>query len=271
MRIFFVQRREGVSENTPKNFIKEEYPLASSGKGSLTVEAAFVLPIFLFAMLVFLYFMRMVQGYEWIQEGLAVTARAASQYGILEKRRFYQYMEETKGQLIYIEGGKEGISLQGSLIVPETEQIVVKAEYKVRLPIPFFAGEGITIHQMVKSRVFCGSKTWKREAAEEEEEWIYITKYGTVYHRHKSCSFLNPSVQMVGKEEVFRKRNKKGGRYYPCESCVKTKEAMESVLYITEEGDCFHSSLGCKGINRTIYEIPLSKAVGLRACDKCGG
>ncbi|KSV59228.1 hypothetical protein ASU35_09910 [Acetivibrio ethanolgignens] len=270
MRIFFVQRREGVSENTPKNFIKEEYPLVSSGKGSLTVEAAFVLPIFLSAMLVFLYFMRMVQGYEWIQEGLTVTARAASQYGILEKRRFYQYMEERKGQLIYIEDGKEGISLQGSFIVPGTEQIVVKAEYKVRLPIPFFAGEGITIHQMVKSRVFSGVGVWKRKAAGEEER-VYITKYGTVYHRYKDCSFLNPSIQMVGKEEVFRKRNKKGGKYYPCESCIKKKEAMESALYITKEGECFHSSLGCKGINRTIYEIPLSRAVGLRACDKCGG
>lgn len=260
-----------MSENTPKYFIKEGYPPALSRRGSLTVEAAFVLPIFLSAMLVFLYFMRMVQGYERIQEGLAVTARAASQYGILEKRRFYQYMEERKGQLIYIVGGKKGISLQGSLIVPGTEQIVVKAEYKVRFPIPFFAGEGITIHQMAKSRVFCGSKIWKREAAEEEETWVYITKYGTVFHRHKSCSFLNPSVQMAGEEEVLRKRNKKGGKYYPCESCIKTKGDRESVFYITEEGDRFHSSLGCKGIDRTIYKVPLSKTAGLRMCGKCGG
>lgn len=259
-----------MSENTPKNFIEKEYPLSSFRKGSLTVEAAFVLPIFLSAMLVFLYFMRMVQGYEWIQEGLAVTARGASQYGILEKRRFYQYMEKTKGQFIYIEGGKEGISLQGSLIVPGTEKIIVKAEYKVRLPIPFFAGEGIIIHQMVKSRVFSGVKVWERKAVSEEER-VYITKYGTVYHRHRGCSFLNPSIQMVRREEVFRKRNKKGGKYYPCESCMKTKEAMEEVLYITEEGECFHSFPGCKGINRTIYEIPRSKAAGLRACDKCGG
>lgn len=255
----------------PKKLRKKGYPSALSEKGSLTVEAAFVLPVFLFAMLVFLYFMRMVQGYERIQEGLTMTARGASQYGILEKKRFYKYIEKTKGSFRYIEGGRQGISLQGSVIIPETEQIIVKAEYRVHFPIPFFTGEGIVIRQIAKSRVFSGVTEWKKGAAAGEEPMVYVTKYGEVYHQYRSCSFLNPSIQMVWEKEVLRKRNKNGGKYYPCESCIRTKEAMKSALYITEEGERFHSSPGCKGLNRTIREIPLSEAAGLRRCGKCGG
>lgn len=271
MRVFFCTKKERRVRNISPILYDtaKEYPVLSlSRKASLTVEAAFVLPVFLFAMLVFLYFMRYWQGYGQIAEGLAVTARQASQRGVFEKNEFYRYLEENGGSFSYISGGKSGISLKDSYISPVTEKIRVKAEYKVILPIPFFSGPGMVVHQEVKSRVFSGTEAWCKGSA-AEGGFVYVTKYGSVYHLHRGCSSLNPSIRMVFGTEVFSERNKKGGKYKPCGACMKNQKLKEQALYITEEGDYFHSTPGCMGLNRTIYKVPFSEAAGMNACSKC--
>lgn len=273
MRVFFCTKEERrVRKYLPiKKYPAKEYPVLSlSRRASLTVEAAFVLPVFLFAMLVFLYIMRLLQGYEEIEEGLAVTARAASQKGILEKSCFYDYLEESGSSFSYIQGGKSGISMKGSYLMPGTEKILVRAEYKVLFPVPFFSGYGIPVRQEVKSRVFSGVDFWKRRTG-EEGVYVYVSKYGSAYHQSRSCSYLNPSIHMVSGTEVFRKRNRKGSKYKPCGACMKKTEISERMLYITEDGEYFHSTPGCIGLNRTVYKVLFSEAAGRSACDKCVG
>lgn len=273
MRVFFCTNEEGrVRNHMPiKKYPAKEYPVLSlSRRASLTVEAAFVLPVFLFAMLVFLYFMRILQGYEEIEEGLAVTARMASQKGILEKSCFYDYLEENNSSFSYIQGGKKGISMKGSYLIPGTEKILVRAEYRVLLPLPFFNGYGILIRQEVKSRVFSGVDFW-RKGTGKEGGCVYVSKYGSVYHQSRSCSYLNPSVHMVSDTEVFQKRNRSGSKYKPCSVCMRKGETLEHMLYITEDGEYFHSTPGCSGLNRTVYKVLLSEIIGYGACNKCGG
>lgn len=273
MRVFFCTNRERRVRNClRKTKWAKKYPhLASPRKGSLTAEAAFVLPVFLFGMLVFLYLLRIYQGREQIQEALAVTARAASQYGVIQGERFYDSLEENGGSFSYIPGGSRGISLSGSGIIPVTEEIWIQAEYKVMLPVPFFDGRGLTICQKTKSRVFSGVSFWGHPSGESREELVYVTENGTVYHRQRSCSYLNPSVSMTWGQEVFNKRNKKGGKYKPCGACMKKKTVSDRSLYITEKGDCYHSTPGCMGLKRTVYEIELSKMGSIHCCSKCGG
>lgn len=271
MRVFFCTNEERRVRNyMPRKERAKEYPaLASLCRASLTVEAAFVLPIFLFSMLLFLYFMRLAQGYEQIQEALAITARAASQYGVVEKEGFYQYLEENSGSFSFIQDGKKGILFNKADISPVTEKIFLQVKYQVIFPVPYLGQKGITIYQEVKSRVFSGVTVWGEQKLEEREQIVYVAKYGTVYHFHKSCSYLNPSVQMVRGDTVFQRRNKKGGKYKPCGSCMKRQKVETKALYITDEGDYFHSSLSCMGLKRTIYERRLSEVIGLGVCNKC--
>lgn len=250
---------------------RKGYPdLAPFCRASLTVEATFVLPIFLFAMMAFLYFLRISAGYCQIQEGLTQTARAASQYGYLDTNRFYSYMEKNGGKLSYIPEGSRGISLFGSYISPSTQMITVKASYRVSLPVPFFNHFGITISQQTQSRVFSGVDYWgTKDGTGEDERIVYVTEHGTVYHLHRSCTYLKPSIRMVFGDEVYQERNHSGGKYKSCSLCMK-KSGVNQALYITSEGDRYHGTLSCSGLKRTIREISLSQAAGMRACSKCG-
>jgi len=96
----------------------------------------------------------------------------------------------------------------------------------------------------------------------------FITKNGTVYHRNRNCTYLNPSVKAVFYEDLKEKRNENGAIYYACEKCGNGKK---TVVYITEQGTKYHTSLECSGLKRTIYSILLSEVGGRLPCSKCGG
>ena len=42
------------------------------------------------------------------------------------------------------------------------------------------------------------------------------------------------------------------------------------LLYITNQGDCYHKDLGCSGIKRTVRMIRLSEVGTRRPCSRCG-
>ena len=51
----------------------------------------------------------------------------------------------------------------------------------------------------------------------------------------------------------------------------RTKGALgQSMVYITDYGDRWHSSLSCSGLKRSIYMIRKTKATDKRMCKKCG-
>ena len=102
----------------------------------------------------------------------------------------------------------------------------------------------------------------------EDEETVYITETGMVYHRDYHCNYLELSARMVPAEIVEDLRNESQGKYYPCERCAH--KGAGSGVYITDYGDRYHTSLSCSGLKRTIYAVPLSEAVGKGACSKCG-
>ncbi len=64
-------------------------------------------------------------------------------------------------------------------------------------------------------------------------------------------------------------RNEDGGKYYACELC-DGDATSNGVIYITESGSAYHSDLGCSGLTRTIYAVPLSEVIGKGVCSRCG-
>lgn len=102
----------------------------------------------------------------------------------------------------------------------------------------------------------------------EEEIFVYITETGTVYHRNRGCSYLNPSIKSAGKTELESLRNKSGAIYYVCPLCGGGAAGR---YYVTDYGTNYHTSIACPGLKRTIYEVRLSEVGGRGPCSKCGG
>ena len=66
---------------------------------------------------------------------------------------------------------------------------------------------------------------------EESGAYVYVTESGTVYHVLANCSYIRLSVEKVKSGGIADRRNQYGGKYYPCDGCLKKNAAPETVLY----------------------------------------
>ncbi len=261
-------------------------------EASLTVEAALVLPIFLFGILFFLYFFQILFLQDTIQSGITEAGKFISRYQyllqeeevsvltkqLILRQRFLEYLDEESINTSCIVGGISGISLGKSKIMEENDEIEITAYYLVQFPVPFFGEKRSLIRQNVHTRAFTG-KEMKNQQEEslyddgneklDEDVLVYMTENGTVYHRSEECTHLRLSITIVEKGQLPSVRNEGGGKYKPCEKCIKG-EKEQTIYYIAKEGDKYHLSLSCSGLKRTIYSIPYSKVKDKRKCSRCG-
>ena len=112
---------------------------------------------------------------------------------------------------------------------------------------------------------YCGGDFAQTEVM--KDCYVYITETGTVYHKDRACTYLNPSIQTTSKEELVNKRNQAGGIYHICELCGN---GNGNYVYVTTYGDRCHSDRMCSGLKRTIYTIRLSEVGKRPPCSKCG-
>lgn len=203
---------------------------------SMTIEAALVLPLFLFAVMNLMSFIEIY--------------RMQSNWNM----KLHQTVKEMAvvGSAIDFSRDDECVDL----IVP------YKAE-------PFVAVVGFRDFLMfsrMRTRAWTG---YDNEAVQEDEgqELVYITEYGEVYHSTKSCSYLKLSIRAVAREYVEELRNEDGSCFYACEECGK---ACKNTVFVTSYGNRYHATLRCSGIKRTIKEIPLLEVGNRKPCKKCG-
>ena len=149
--------------------------------------------------------------------------------------------------------------------------VELTADYRAG-PLIAFPGYGtISLQSRYCGHAWVGYEiggTSAQAPGEEEEETVYVTPTGRVYHRDDGCTYLMPRLTAVSASQIGAERNDSGGRYYACETC---RPARSGTLYITEYGNRYHSSPGCSSIKRTIREVKLSEVVGrMPPCSKCG-
>lgn len=262
-------------------------------KAVMTVEASLILPIFI---MLFMNLLSMIEAYR-IHSSVAMslweTGRDAAKYLYLEDAA------EDKLDLLREAGvGKTGAVLtslsagnqiaadlenypiwekivkggrSGFLVTGETEKngiLRIDCSYGIQ---PLFASF-TPISKVLKNHYY--GHAWTGYAldggkTEEEEIWVYITETGTVYHKNRGCSYLNPSIRSVSAEELDSLRNRGGGVYYECPLCNDFPAGVN--YFVTDYGTNYHRSVSCSGLKRTIYAVKISEAGGRGACSKCGG
>ena len=267
-------RRSGIcpAEFNPS---RSRYAAGTVRRGSFTVEAALVVPIFLLALLVFLGFFPLLLIQTQVNAALQYTARImAVSYQDEEEEvsivslaegilLFRSYLGEHGLSEDFLENGVNSISLSNTDLSGEYVQLV--ANYEVELPTGFWGIDSLPVEQCVSAKKWTGAGSDSSDG-EEDTEYVYITPSGSVYHTTTSCPYLSLSTRSVSYSSLSSLRNSNGNIYSAC-SCY----GGESIVYVTNYGTLYHGSLSCSYLKRTIYKVKLDAVGDRSACSKCGG
>ena len=260
---------------------------------SLTIEAALVVPIFLFAILNLYSMMEIFETQMCMQAALHQTAKEMAvegyAYNLIGESAVTKslpvqvafsesYVRGKVNKLItkekldgsIIKNGSKGISYSFSKIMKK-DRIELVAVYGITPRFTMVPFSDVYTFTQAKVRAFTGYDPTMEEkgSGEEEEIYVYVTETGTAYHMDRGCSHLKLSINLISKEDLSLARNEDGGKYKACKYC-KSGKSENNLFLITNQGDKYHTSVSCTGLKRTIKTIPLSKAGGYYPCSRCG-
>lgn len=177
-----------------------------------------------------------------------------------------------------IDGGYDGILFYGSSIFDEDECVTITLTYEIKFPVFQRILPKLPVIQTVRMRSFNGyaveSKAQSVEdensdEKEKEEEMVYITPNGDVYHTNKSCTYLKISVMSCPSISIASRRNNSGAKYYACERCFNHGDKTPDTVYITASGNRYHKNASCTAISRSILTVPISEVANRRLCKRC--
>lgn len=259
----------------------------------MTVEAAMVLPLFLFAVLNILNVVNDITLHVKMQTAMhqtgLVLARHAYAYEKMEQG--FELPESALADVVFsqayvrdqvidtvkeaefvragIHNGADGVSFLHSEILAG-DRITMVADYRADA---LFLPEQFSSFHMV-NRVCLRKWTGYDPAAGMEnadvpEQIVYVAEYGEVYHCSRNCYHINVRIRQTNAEELDGERNESGGRYSPCELCGGRRTS--GVFYLTEDGERYHTTAACSGLRRTVRAVPISEVGSRTPCSHCGG
>lgn len=237
---------------------------------SLTVEASLILPVFLFAMIITAYLGKLASCQDDVQQAITRIAREASaEYGaskatVLKSSVYYQTKFAS-----YMKGMGLSVSFAQSRLMRENDEIDLIVTYRMKIPFFFPALSQFSMRQRVHTRAFTGVERRGQESA-SPNRMVYVTETGRVYHDNLLCPYLKLSISQILYGDLAAERNESGGKYKRCERCCRRKNIESStMIYITNYGDRYHSSISCSGLKRNIRQISITEAGSRTACSKC--
>ncbi len=242
-------------------------------RGSMTVEAALTIPLFLFAVLCLVYLLE-IQAVQFSVRAAAQSAakEAAQEAALLPalnpvslKSDIVNTVGADRLERSIISGGSAGIQCWTSYFDTGRGTIHICVAYRVRLPFPDYTNLGSRVNCEFEVKAWTGYK--KPGLESEDDSIVYITEHGRVYHSDYHCTYLQLSIQFVPYSGLSGLRNESGGRYHACEKCVHG--STMAGVYITGYGNKYHNSLSCSGLKRSIRAVKKSEVSGMGGCSRC--
>ena len=248
-------------------------------KASFLIETMVVLPLFVCFAVFLLFHFRVMEIQSDVGQALSYTARlmAFSAYNEKETSDNGDFVNMTEAKVLFhaklseygcpdrfIEFGNLGISLVESEL--DGRDIKLSAVYRVKLPVSVFGVKAYTITQNAVSAKWIGDR---ETSVTDEGKWVYITPSGKAYHTRTDCPYLDLTIRAVSWTDMLTLRNKSGAKYKACETCGQEATIMQ-LIYVTDYGDRYHSTLTCPGLKRTILMVKPSETGDRHACPKCG-
>lgn len=271
-----------------QNFIDRKR-VSFSASASLTLEAALVLPLFLFAGVIMIMPLRIMDIQRQVQAIAEQVSEEIGQAAYLSKYTInktdnteiqsfetnefwnaaaaYSYAElkmRTRLQDLPV----SHLSLQRSRLLEDGEIIDLVVDYEIQMPFSVLGIKNVEHTSRSYRRAWVGEDGKSKGADEEnvDDVIVYVGKNSTRYHISSTCHYLHNDLEAVSIKEVEHRRNRDGNRYSPCARC-STKN--ESIVYIMPSGRHYHSSSLCSAINAYVTAIPKSEVEHLGACSYC--
>ncbi len=253
---------------------KGERASAFTFRGSLTLEASIVVPLFFFAILCLAYLLEIMAVQTTMRNALCSVGKEVAQKAYVNnyptsreiERKMVENIGVTTLENSIIFGGAEGLDCSKTRCNRSTGVMDLHVRYEIEIPVFMFHISPIAYEESIRIKGWNGYVTTL--GGDAEKEIVYVTETGIVYHKDAACTYLDMSIHMVRISEIDEVRNASGGKYYPCEACGEKRNDIE-MYYITEYGTRYHTTLDCKKIQRNVYSIPIDEAYGLGGCSKC--
>lgn len=244
-------------------------------RGSMTVEAAVVVPMVFFVWIACMALTSVVKIYENVQNALTNTAlemsvssgddadavRHTGKLMIMGCLMNFNNLET--GAVTYV----HGFDFFESSILENEREILLKVKYYVQIMEGLIPIPEIKLSNQVYVRAWTGYLETENlgESLLGQFNDVYVSEYGQVYHTDPMCSHIRLKIFMVSENRAKH--------YEPCDKCIRTGIHRGNTYYITATGECYHSRLGCSGLKRNIdcMMITEAKTRGFRPCSRCAG
>ena len=242
-----------------------------TSRASVTIEAAITITIFLLVIVSLSSFLAMVFGQLSIEEKLnniSMEASKAKYFINYDKEDGEKYKQ--MAEVGYISARIFGSINNGKLVSElnpyqsnmDRGMVDVALSYNIKIPFTTYKW---SVTQRAKT------KDWTGTDLVEPGEIVYITKYGTVYHRSKECKHLIININEVTLGQAKMSRNESGHKYKRCSYCAGKNISDLTSVFISPDGDRYHSSLDCLGLTRSVIEIDIKDVGDKGPCSSCGG
>ena len=261
-----------LNSNPFKDSSKRKRAFLFTSEASVTIEAALSITIFLIVTIALSSFLAMLYSQLSIEEkinNISMETAKAKYFVNYDKEEGEKYKSMAEvgyiSAKIFSDNKSNGKTI--NLLNPaqsnmDNGMIDVVLSYDVKIP---FTMSRWNVTQRAKV------KDWTGIDLVEPGEIVYITKYGTVYHRSKECKHLIINVSEVTFAQANLMRNKSGHKYKRCSYCVRGKMSDLSSVFITPDGDRYHNSLDCLGLTRSVIEVDIKDVGDKKPCSSCGG
>lgn len=275
--------------------------------GSMTVEAALVLPLFLFFFLNLGSVMEILRLHGKLETALWEIGRETGVYGSalrmgdVWKAGGEEVFSDETGELLLSGIGELSLSGIGDIAL---SYIYVKAgierflgeEYLADAPIRggtgglHFAGsdivnsddvlEMVVTYPVVPFWQLAAFRPFLMENRYYGRLWTgydvgkaalavyYLTDNEEVFHTDRNCTHLMLSVRRISWTALETEVNERGQRYRMCEKCVRGWPAEG--IWVAREGDCYHARRDCPGLKRIYRSVTWEEARKYRPCSRCG-
>ncbi len=247
-------------------------------KGSMTVEAAVILPLLLFFFLHIMSAVEMLRLHGKLTFALWECGKELTVYAAMPgeveaeipdiavsylyvKNRVEKFLGREYLENSPLEAGANGVNYLASDY--DEGCIDIGISYSVAPQISVFPMPDIRL----VNRYY--GKVWDGYDNDLELRFVYVTVYGEVWHKSLDCTHIHHVIKETDWSSISGLRNVNGGRYSACELCREEEKGRKT--YYTDQGDRYHRTGDCPALVRYIRAIMWEDTLPYSPCSRCAG